>query len=164
MVLSKFLSLTFFDVFDHLWPTRFSSLSTVKQPFTLGTSEEDGLKRFQHITEMTILTVQLIVEFSKNVPGFGELTISITQIDICCLLWTCGFDPSAGISLASFPSIRTQTNELHSCTERTRSPCSKRAHPRWWCWGARANTTTKPTRSSMPTTSRIPGKEDHLHL
>ncbi|RWS16007.1 ecdysone receptor-like protein [Dinothrombium tinctorium] len=41
--------------------------------FPLGESEEDSLKRFQHITEMTILTVQLIVEFSKRVPGFDTL-------------------------------------------------------------------------------------------
>jgi len=42
-------------------------------PFPLGDSEEDSLKRFQHVTEMTILTVQLIVEFSKRVPGFDTL-------------------------------------------------------------------------------------------
>ncbi|RWS26353.1 ecdysone receptor-like protein [Leptotrombidium deliense] len=41
--------------------------------FPLGETEEDSLKRFQHITEMTILTVQLIVEFSKRVPGFDTL-------------------------------------------------------------------------------------------
>ena len=34
---------------------------------------------------MTILTVQLIVEFSKNVPGFGELTISIRHYEILSL-------------------------------------------------------------------------------
>lgn len=50
-----------------------SSLSPKKQPFPLGDSEEDSLKRFQHVTEMTILTVQLIVEFSKRVPGFETL-------------------------------------------------------------------------------------------
>ncbi len=43
------------------------------QPFPLGESEADSLKRFQHVTEMTILTVQLIVEFSKRVPGFDTL-------------------------------------------------------------------------------------------
>jgi ecdysone receptor len=42
-------------------------------PFPLGESEADSLKRFQHVTEMTILTVQLIVEFSKRVPGFDTL-------------------------------------------------------------------------------------------
>ncbi|XP_023219364.1 ecdysone receptor-like isoform X1 [Centruroides sculpturatus] len=41
--------------------------------FPLGDTEEDSLKRFQHITEITILTVQLIVEFSKRVPGFDTL-------------------------------------------------------------------------------------------
>ncbi len=34
-------------------------------------SESDRL--FQHMTEMTILTVQLIVEFSKHLPGFQTL-------------------------------------------------------------------------------------------
>jgi len=29
--------------------------------------------KFRHITEMTILTVQLIVEFSKRLPGFDKL-------------------------------------------------------------------------------------------
>jgi len=42
-------------------------------PFPLGQSEEDEISRFKHITDMTILTVQLIVEFSKNVPGFADL-------------------------------------------------------------------------------------------
>ncbi|CAG2183866.1 unnamed protein product, partial [Oppiella nova] len=42
-------------------------------PFPLGETESDSLKRFQHVTEMTILTVQLIVEFSKRVPGFDTL-------------------------------------------------------------------------------------------
>ncbi|UYV60345.1 NR1H3 [Cordylochernes scorpioides] len=42
-------------------------------PFPLGDTEEDSLRRFQHITEITILTVQLIVEFSKRVPGFDTL-------------------------------------------------------------------------------------------
>ncbi|XP_003746845.1 ecdysone receptor-like [Galendromus occidentalis] len=41
--------------------------------FTLGDTDEDNQKRFQHITEVTILTVQLIVEFSKRVPGFDTL-------------------------------------------------------------------------------------------
>lgn len=41
--------------------------------FPLGDSEEDNQRRFQHITEITILTVQLIVEFSKRVPGFDTL-------------------------------------------------------------------------------------------
>ncbi|XP_076349319.1 ecdysone receptor-like isoform X1 [Tachypleus tridentatus] len=41
--------------------------------FPTGESEEDSLRRFQHITEITILTVQLIVEFSKRVPGFDTM-------------------------------------------------------------------------------------------
>ncbi|XP_027197658.2 ecdysone receptor-like isoform X1 [Dermatophagoides pteronyssinus] len=42
-------------------------------PFPYGENEEDNKRRFQHITEMTILTVQLIVEFSKRVPYFDKL-------------------------------------------------------------------------------------------
>lgn len=56
-----------------------------KQPFSLGDSEEDTLKRFQHVTEITILTVQLIVEFSKKVPGFD----TITRDDQITLLKAC---------------------------------------------------------------------------
>lgn len=41
--------------------------------FPTGDSDEDNLRRFQHITEITILTVQLIVEFSKRVPWFDSL-------------------------------------------------------------------------------------------
>jgi ecdysone receptor len=53
--------------------------------FPLGDSEEDSLKRFQHITEITILTVQLIVEFSKRVPGFDTLSREdqITLLKAC---------------------------------------------------------------------------------
>lgn len=29
--------------------------------------------RYRHITEITILTVQLIVEFAKKLPGFDKL-------------------------------------------------------------------------------------------
>ena len=47
--------------------------SLFQQPFPLGENEDDTQKRFQHITEMTILTVQLIVEFSKRVPYFDRL-------------------------------------------------------------------------------------------
>lgn len=42
-------------------------------PFPYGDDEDDNKRRFQHITEMTILTVQLIVEFSKRVPFFDKL-------------------------------------------------------------------------------------------
>ncbi|XP_076360691.1 ecdysone receptor-like isoform X2 [Tachypleus tridentatus] len=41
--------------------------------FPTGDSVEEELERFQHITEITILTVQLIVEFSKRVPWFDSL-------------------------------------------------------------------------------------------
>lgn len=36
-------------------------------------SENESDRLFQHMTEMTILTVQLIVEFSKHLPGFQTL-------------------------------------------------------------------------------------------
>nr|XP_045614082.1 ecdysone receptor-like isoform X19 [Procambarus clarkii] len=36
-------------------------------------SEDDSDAKFKHITDMTILTVQLIVEFSKRLPGFDTL-------------------------------------------------------------------------------------------
>ncbi|GFR22321.1 ecdysone receptor [Trichonephila clavata] len=41
--------------------------------FPLGDSEEDSMKCFQDITEITILTLQDIVEFSKMVPGFDTI-------------------------------------------------------------------------------------------
>ena len=42
-------------------------------------------RRFRHITETTILTVQLIVEFSKRLPGFQ----SLCREDQICLLKAC---------------------------------------------------------------------------
>eukprot|EP00096_Caligus_rogercresseyi_P012467 TRINITY_DN522_c0_g4_i1.p1 TRINITY_DN522_c0_g4~~TRINITY_DN522_c0_g4_i1.p1 ORF type:complete len:535 (+),score=213.69 TRINITY_DN522_c0_g4_i1:448-2052(+) len=47
-----------------------SSSSNSSNPSSLE-SESDRL--FRHMTEMTILTVQLIVEFSKHLPGFQNL-------------------------------------------------------------------------------------------
>jgi ecdysone receptor len=38
-----------------------------------GNAETESDRLFQHMTEMTILTVQLIVEFSKHLPGFQTL-------------------------------------------------------------------------------------------
>lgn len=38
-----------------------------------GGQESESDRLFQHMTEMTILTVQLIVEFSKHLPGFQTL-------------------------------------------------------------------------------------------
>ncbi|KAK3915321.1 Ecdysone receptor [Frankliniella fusca] len=35
--------------------------------------QDDGTVRFHNITEITILTVQLIVEFAKRLPGFDKL-------------------------------------------------------------------------------------------
>ena len=37
------------------------------------TSSDQSDHLFRHMTEMTILTVQLIVEFSKHLPGFQTL-------------------------------------------------------------------------------------------
>ncbi|CAL8148030.1 unnamed protein product [Orchesella dallaii] len=46
----------------------------LKRLSALPTEGEDASEvRFRHITEMTILTVQLIVEFSKRLPGFDKL-------------------------------------------------------------------------------------------
>lgn len=52
----------------------------------MGESDEDQQKRFQHVTEMTILTVQLIVEFSKRVPFFDTLfrEDQITLLKVRC--------------------------------------------------------------------------------
>lgn len=51
----------------------------------MGEKEEDNLNRFKHVTEMTILTVQLIVEFSKRVPLFDKLyrEDQITLLKVC---------------------------------------------------------------------------------
>ncbi|GAV02288.1 EcRA1 [Ramazzottius varieornatus] len=38
------------------------------------TAEDDSASSFQHVAEITILTVQLIVEFAKKLPGFEHLT------------------------------------------------------------------------------------------
>ena len=43
------------------------------QPVSGETAETESDRLFQHMTEMTILTVQLIVEFSKHLPGFQTL-------------------------------------------------------------------------------------------
>jgi ecdysone receptor len=39
-----------------------------------GAPEDDCANRFQHVAEITILTVQLIVEYAKRLPGFETLT------------------------------------------------------------------------------------------
>lgn len=45
----------------------------------------DSEAKFKHITEMTILTVQLTVEFSKKSPGFDTLLredqITLLKVD-----------------------------------------------------------------------------------
>lgn len=54
--------------------------------------EDQSDIRFRHITEITILTVQLIVEFAKRLPGFDKLLredqiallkVSITTLRLC---------------------------------------------------------------------------------
>lgn len=40
---------------------------------TLNDDEDQSDQRFRHLTEITILTVQLIVEFAKRLPGFDKL-------------------------------------------------------------------------------------------
>ncbi|XP_055329410.1 ecdysone receptor-like isoform X2 [Paramacrobiotus metropolitanus] len=39
-----------------------------------GSPDDDCANRFQHVAEITILTVKLIVEFAKSLPGFETLT------------------------------------------------------------------------------------------
>lgn len=48
-------------------------LAVFLQEFPLGDRSEDADMRLKHVTEITILTVQLIVEFSKRLPGFDTL-------------------------------------------------------------------------------------------
>lgn len=50
------------DDFKNITPLQFS-----------GDEENDRANRFQHIAEICILTVQLIVEFAKRLPGFDSL-------------------------------------------------------------------------------------------
>ena len=73
------------------------------QPVSGETAETESDRLFQHMTEMTILTVQLIVEFSKHLPGFQTLcredqvcamtamvdnaTVSMGSVHFNCSLW-----------------------------------------------------------------------------
>lgn len=52
------------------FPHQVASVSFLQFTFD---GEDTSDMRFRHITEMTILTVQLIVEFSKQLPGFATL-------------------------------------------------------------------------------------------
>lgn len=47
----------------------------------------EGDKKYKHITEMTIVTVQLIVEFAKTLPGFDKLLREdqITLLKVYCI-------------------------------------------------------------------------------
>lgn len=49
--------------------------------------EDQREVRFRHITEITILTVQLIVEFAKRLPGFDKLLredqIALLKVQFC---------------------------------------------------------------------------------
>ncbi|XP_050680780.1 ecdysone receptor isoform X2 [Leptidea sinapis] len=62
-------------------------LKRVTQTWQQSTEDDDGDTdvAFRQITEMTILTVQLIVEFAKGLPGFGK----ISQPDQITLLKAC---------------------------------------------------------------------------
>ena len=52
----------------------------------LDDQDNDALhRRFAHITELTILTIQLIVEYSKHIPGF----LTLTREDQILLLKVC---------------------------------------------------------------------------
>ena len=85
---------------------------------SVGSESEHQHQLFRHMTEMTILTVQLIVDFSKHLPGFVTLTredqivllkgivhknlITIT-LSLCCLLkWPIRFQSSFNGDLQPF--------------------------------------------------------------
>ncbi|CAB3242425.1 unnamed protein product [Arctia plantaginis] len=60
-------------------------LKRVTQTWLSDEDEEESDMPFRQITEMTILTVQLIVEFAKGLPGFAK----ISQSDQITLLKAC---------------------------------------------------------------------------
>ncbi|XP_021181319.1 ecdysone receptor isoform X3 [Helicoverpa armigera] len=60
-------------------------LKRVTQTWQSDEDDEDSDMPFRQITEMTILTVQLIVEFAKGLPGFAK----ISQSDQITLLKAC---------------------------------------------------------------------------
>ena len=53
-------------------------------------AEEGARRRFQHMTEITILCVQAIVEFTKRIPGF----LSLDRKDQIILLKTSAIEVS----------------------------------------------------------------------
>lgn len=52
--------------------------------------EEQADMPFRQITEMTILTVQLIVEFAKGLPGFSKISQpdQITLLKVIFFCWS----------------------------------------------------------------------------
>jgi hypothetical protein len=58
------------DVYVYLFLSFFFRFELL-QEFSVEADDEQG--KFRHIAELTILTVQLIVEFSKRLPGFDTL-------------------------------------------------------------------------------------------
>ncbi|CAG7820833.1 unnamed protein product [Allacma fusca] len=72
--------------FDKL--EREDQITLLKDNVTTDQFEDASEAKFRHITEMTILTVQLTVEFSKRLPGFDTLLREdqITLLKVLCLL------------------------------------------------------------------------------
>ncbi|KAF2365772.1 Nuclear hormone receptor ligand-binding domain [Trinorchestia longiramus] len=66
-------------------PTLQASMGDIMTPVIPYADMENKSMRFSHITDMTIVTVTLIVEFSKRVPGFETLL----QNDQITLLKAC---------------------------------------------------------------------------
>jgi ecdysone receptor len=61
------------DLFENPKPEDLDRVYSVPFSSPGDPPEDESDRLFQHMTEMTILTVQLIVEFSKNLPGFPTL-------------------------------------------------------------------------------------------
>ena len=75
LLIKNFRRLVFFqEEFEH--PTEDDLNRVYHVPLQdegASTSSDQSDHLFRHMTEMTILTVQLIVEFSKHLPGFQTL-------------------------------------------------------------------------------------------
>lgn len=60
----------YYHLFRNKWLYKILVKNLQNQPID---GEDQSDLRFRHITEITILTVQLIVEFAKRLPGFDKL-------------------------------------------------------------------------------------------